>query len=251
VSEPGFVVGGRYANTAGEYEVLALDGGAVRIRYANGFEMSLPAQGLWAAWETVVEQRTGRPAAPAAKKEAVPRASATPRATAARAEAAPRRAAADRITKAKKAATGDAGFHTAAGYLALGCEITASVAGRDYPAFAQRYKIHTGRTLVTPHDGLEIHERPTHKIGAELTVRFPASADALSHFNLGTGAKPVPEGESGEYIVTRAELVERLFKLGFDLGKNIDPAPIRERVPEAQIGNFDRGVGLRRALRRT
>ena len=250
MSEPGFVVGGRYANTAGEYDVLALEGGSVRIRYTNGFEMNLPAQGLWAAWETVVEQRSGRPATPpAARKDAVRREPAALRSAAARGEAAPRRAAAERMPKVKKV-TGDAAFYTAAGYLALGCEITASVAGRDYPAFAQRYKIHTGRTLVTPHEGLDIHERPTHKIGAELSVRFPASADTLRSFDLGAGAKPTADAESGEYTVTRAELVERLFKLGFDLGKNSDPAPVRGRVPEAQISNFDHGVILRRSLRR-
>ncbi|MBI2761757.1 MAG: hypothetical protein HYX51_10075 [Chloroflexi bacterium] len=72
MSEMGFVVGGQYANAAGDYGVLAIDGNLVRIRYANGFEMTLPGQGLWAQWEALVAQRTGRPVAE-------PRSAATPR----------------------------------------------------------------------------------------------------------------------------------------------------------------------------
>src|SRR6266487_2915492 len=64
VSDPGFVVGGRYENTAGVYDVIAIDASSVRIRYANGFEMSLPAQGLWFQYEALVAERTGRPIAP-------------------------------------------------------------------------------------------------------------------------------------------------------------------------------------------
>ncbi|MFN8556629.1 MAG: hypothetical protein U0531_04520 [Dehalococcoidia bacterium] len=139
------------------------------------------------------------------------------------------------------------GFYTAAGYLAAGCTITASVAGRDYAAFAQRYQIHTGHSLITPHDGLDVHERPTHKMGADLSVRFPATADVLSHFDL--GVKPERDVD-GTYVVRKAETVERLLKLGFDLGSNVDPWPVRDRVPEAQRPHFDRGITLRRTARR-
>lgn len=249
MSDPGFVVGARYATAAGEYTVLALSGSTVHIRYDNGFEMSLPAQGLWAQWEAIVRERTSRPNAaprpPAGQGKAAARTATAP----SRSEPAPSRAAAGpRMARAKRAATGDAGFFTTAGYLAAGCEITASVAGRDYPAFAQRYRILTARNLITPHAGLEIHERPTHKIGAELAVRFPATPEALSYFDLGPAATPEPAPEPGQYLVVRADLVERLLKLGFDLGSNTDPRPIREQVPEAQRGAFDRGLSLRRSL---
>lgn len=259
MSDPGFVVGGRYANTAGEYEVVELADGYVVIRYANGFQMRLPAHGLWAQWEALVAERTGRPIAtePPPRTGSSARAAASPRGGATRAETAPRSrasgASAPAIPKAKKAASGDAGFYAGVGFLAMGCEITAAVAGRDYPAFAQRYKIHTGRNLVTPHVGLEIHERPTQKMGAELTLTFPASPNALSHFDL--GAKAESAGEAGMYVIGGTsgvvrELVERLLKLGFDLGPNTDPWPVRERVPEAHRADFDRGLALRRALHR-
>ena len=61
-SDPSFVVGGRYANSAGEYDVLAIENGSVRIRYGNGFEMRLPARGLWAQWQEVLRQRSGETA---------------------------------------------------------------------------------------------------------------------------------------------------------------------------------------------
>lgn len=247
MAEPGFVVGGRYQSAAGEYEVVAVDGSTVRIRYVNGFEMSLPGQGLWAQWEALVQERSGRPAAPAREPaaRAAPRPSSASRSGGARTATASRAAS---TAKAKKA-TGEAGFYTAAGYLALGCDIAVSVSGRDYGAFAQRYKIHTGRSLITPHDGLEIHERPSHKMGAELSLRFPAGVDTLSYFDLGPGAKPERGPKPGQYTVNRNELVERLFKLGFDLGHNSDPGPVRKRVPEAHRIDFDRGVALRRDAR--
>lgn len=246
MSEPGFVVGGRYANTAGEYEVQAIEESAVRIRYATGFEMKLPEQGLWAQWEAVVTERTGRPA-PAERAAATPRSAtaraASGRATATKAEPAPR------IPKPKKGATGDAGFYAAAGYLAMGCEITASVPGRDYAGFAQRYKILTGRGLITPHAGLDVHERPTHRMGAEMAVRFPAGPGLLPYLDFGAGLKPEPDAEPGQVTVGKVEIVERLLRLGFDLGPNTDPLPIREKVPADQQLNFDRGIGLRRARR--
>lgn len=244
MTEPGFVVGGQYANAAGEYTVVALEDGSARVRYGSGIELTLPAGGLWAQWEKIIEERTGRPAAPpaAARKTASHR---PPREPAARASSSKRAPSASKPRKA----TGEAGFYTAAGYLATGCDITASVAGRDYPAFAQRYKILTGRTLIAPHDGLDIHERPTHRIGAELSVRFPASATLLSRFELPDGATAEATDQPGTYAIHRTEFVERLLKLGFDLGRHTDPLTIRERVPEAQQGAFDHGLSLRRGLR--
>lgn len=248
MAETGFVVGGRYANAAGEYEIVTLDGPSARIRYANGFEMSLPAQGLWAQWEALVAERTGRPAAP--PRPATPRSPAVPRtagATSSRPPAtrSPREPA---VPKGKKPRGEDA-FFLGAGYLSTGCEIRASVAGRDYPAFAQRYKIHTGRSLVTPHEGLEVHERPTHRMGADLVVIFPADSNIVSYLDFGPQAKVELADETGMYRVGRPDVIERLFKLGFDLGQNKEPSLIRERVPQDQQINFDRGVSLRRTLR--
>jgi hypothetical protein len=245
VSEPGFVVGGQYENAAGPYTVVALENGSVRLRYASGFEMTLPSQGLWAQWEAIVSERTGRTAQ---RVQAGQKAGATAGTAAPRDGARPSRPRTDRAAKPKKA-TGETGFYTGVGYLATGCEITASVAGRDYPAFAQRYKILTGRTLIAPHAGLEIHERPTHRIGADLSVRFPATAAVLSAFDLGAGAAPEPADEPGWYVVSRTELVERLLKLGFDLGPNNDPRPVREHIPDTHRASFDRGIALRRGGR--
>jgi hypothetical protein len=248
VSEMGFVVGGQYANAAGDFGVLAIDGNMVRIRYANGFEMTLPGQGLWAQWEALVAQRTGRPVAEP-RAPAAPRSTAT-RATAPRREASSRAAGEPSLPRPKKGAGGEAAYYTSIGYIAAGCEITASVAGRDYPAFAQRYRIHTGRSLVTPHTGLDVHERPTHRIGADLSVTFPADVNILSYLDFGKEAKIQPSSTPGQYVVTRADLIERLFRLGFDLGLNNTPAVVREKVPQAHQINFDRGISLRRVLRR-
>ena len=254
MAEPGFVVGGRYANAAGEYEVESIDGSMVRIRYANGFHMTLPAQGLWAQWETLVQQRMAPAAAPprpatADRPEAASRAPATPRPTTTRSTTTTRTSETTTRTPKQKRLTGDAGFYMGAGYLALGCELTASVAGRDYIAFAQRYKILTGRSLGATHAGLDLHERPTHKMGAELSVQFPANADVFTAFEFGPGVQPQPAADPGRYTVAGTELVERLLRLGFDLGPNTDPAPIRGRVPEAHRPTFDRGISLRRSVR--
>lgn len=227
-TEPGFVVGERYASRAGVYEVLAITGRMVRIRYEQGLEMTLPAQGLWAQWRALQSART---------------VSAAPRPTTAPSG---RRGAARSVKD--RARRGEASFYLTAGYLAAGCEITAVVAGRDYAAFAQRYKILTGRNLVSPHPGLTVHERPTHRMGAELTVRFPADAAALAELDLGEGVVIAPIGPPGWYGVKQTEIVERLLRLGFDLGQVADPAPIRERVPTEHRPAFDRGVALRRRL---
>ena len=232
VSEAGFVVGGRYANAAGEYEVLTVDGGTVRVRYTRGIEMALPAQGLWAQWEALVAERTGQPAP--ASRPAAPKAEKSSGASR------------PSSTKSKeKKATGEAGLHTALGYLAAGCEVTAAVPGRDYMAFAQRYQILTGRNLVTPHAGLDVHERPTHRLGAELSVEFPATAAVLASFTFGSGVKAEPLETSGRYRIKHAKFVEELLRLGFDLGPNTDPWAMREHIPEPYRADFDRGLRLR------
>jgi hypothetical protein len=43
--------------------------------------------------------------------------------------------------------------------------------------------------------------------------------------------------------------VERLFRLGFDLGPNTNPLVIRQKVEPDQLGHFDRGMSLRRTVR--
>jgi hypothetical protein len=252
VTEPGFVVGGSYANAAGEYTVLALEGGMVRIRYAGGVEMSLPAQGLWAQWEALVRERAARAAPPsrAGPVAAVVGPPHTGHGGAGARTAARHRSAGAAVPTRGRKATGEAGFHIAAGMLATGCEVLASVAGRDYPAFAQRYRILTGRTLITPHAGLEIHERPTRRLGAELSVRFSARTDPGALFDLGAECAPTLTDQPHGYVIRCPALVERLLKLGFDLGPNSDPAPIRANVPPAHVVDFDRGVALGRALRR-
>jgi hypothetical protein len=243
-------VGGQYENAAGRYDVLGIDGGTVRIRYANGFEMNLPERGLWAQWEQLIAERTGRPLvapkpatvakAPTARPAPGTRSS-TSRASTPREPALP---------KPKKGASGEAAFYTSVGYVAAGCEIVVSVAGRDYPAFAQRYKILTGRNLVTPHEGLDVHERPTHRMGADLSLLFPADANTRSYLDFGKDAPIEPADEPGQYRVTRTDTIERLLRLGFDLGTNNTPAAIRANLPEVQQINFDRGISLRRMLRR-
>jgi len=75
-TEPGFVVGGRYASRAGVYEVLAIAGGMVRIRYEQGLEMTLPAQGLWAQWQALQAARDVKP--PTSRPGAAPRTPAMP-----------------------------------------------------------------------------------------------------------------------------------------------------------------------------
>ncbi|MER3420325.1 MAG: hypothetical protein C4290_07300 [Chloroflexota bacterium] len=234
-TEPGFVVGERYASRAGVYEVLAVIGGKVHIRYEQGLEMTLPAQGLWAQWQAL---RAARDTAPS-----------PPRPTA------PSHAVSSGQKGSVHAAKGkvrrsEASFYLSVGYLAAGCEITAVVAGRDYAAFAQRYNILTGRNLVTPRPGLTVHERPTYRMGAELTVRFPADAATLAELDLGEGVTIEPMGPAGWYGAKQTELVERLLRLGFDLGRVVDPAPIRGRVPAEHRPAFDRGVSLRRHMAR-
>ncbi len=245
MSEPGFVVGGRYANAAGDYDVLAIEDGKVRIRYARGLELTLPAGGLWSQWEQLVAERTGRPLTPAkaatAPRPATSRPSA-PRSTGTARTAAPR--------LPKKAPSGEAGFFFAAGYLAAGCDLTASVAGRDYLAFAQRYQILTGRGLSTPHAGLDVHERPTHKSGADLAVTFPATEGIRPLLILGKDTPLQPAPQPGFYAVNKTEAVERLLKLGFDLGRNDNPATVRSHIPAGHHDDFDRGVALRNQLRR-
>jgi hypothetical protein len=245
------VVGGRYRNAAGEYEVLALAEGKARIRYANGLEMTLPAGGLWAQWEALIAEAAPRPAPaarPAATRAAPSRATSTGTGTTTRT---PARAVEPKAARGKKA-TGEAGFYVAAGYLAGGCEIVASVPGRNYVSFAQRYQIATGRGLSTPHPGLDVHERPTHSSTWECSVRFPATPSVLAQFDFGAKVK-VEATDGGWYRASGGremnELVERLFRLGFDLGPNTNPLVIRQKVEPDQLGHFDRGMSLRRTVR--
>lgn len=249
MSEPGFVVGGTYENAAGAYGVLSIDGNMVRVRYGSGFEMTLPAQGLWAQWEAIVRERTGRTEEPraatsttTAARTRTERAPAAPRTTSATTTKTPK------APKMKKASSPEAMWMFTAGYLAAGCDINASVAGRDYVSFAQRYQLWTGRSLVTPRPGLDVHERPGYSMSAELSVRFKADAHALSLLDFGKDVKP-QRTESGRYEVRSRDVVERLLRFGFDLGPNNDPAPLREKTSGALRDEFDRGVTVRRMVR--
>lgn len=250
MSEPGFVVGGTYGNAAGDYVVLAIEGGMVRVRYTRGFEMSLPANGLWEQWEQLVAERTGRPLNPRSTRVATAGDGAAPkRAPAERKESSSTRSRSS-AAKATLKLSGDAAFYACAGYLSAGCELEASVAGRDYIQFAQKYKTWTGRNLITPHDGLEVHERPTHRMGAELSVRFPADSYTLRNLDFGKGVSAAAADDApGYYRVQSNDLVERLLRSGFDLGPNNASLEVREKTPPEHHGNFDSGISVRRALK--
>ena len=211
-NEPRFLVGGRYRNRIGEYEVLDIVGNQLRVVYDDGTEATLAADFQSRIMSNIaLETATFEP-----------------------------------YPGAGAAARNRRYFQTV-GFLATRITMMeAIVPPRAQAGFVQTYREITGNPPQVGAVGYYVHQPQVDKWGNELRITFDASGLELQGLDFGPGASPVDNpGLIGvSWRINNNSLWWRLLRLGFKMGNQQVLADIRDRIPHAYKGDFDNGTAM-------
>jgi hypothetical protein len=204
-----FLVGGRYANRRGEYEVLSISGDKLVIRYDDGVtqEVSISTQAR-------IYQNMALEAAAI---------SPYPDTQAARTQA----------------------FYESVGFLAMrSTMLEAIVPPHSLDGFVRDYMNVKGVAPKSGQSGFYVHDPSADKWGCELRITFAAAENETGGLDFGPGVDIVfnPANENS-WRINNNGLWWRLLKLGFEMGKAAQNVGIVRSLIHFQLrGYFDAGV---------
>jgi hypothetical protein len=205
-----FIVGGRYQNRRGEYEVLDIRGRTLRVRYDDGEEADLDAEmQARIAQNMQLEARSVEPYAGGTSQSRNRR------------------------------------FFRSLGFLAIRASmLEAIVHPKAQEGFVQNYRIITGRRPAIGEDGYYVHVPSADKWGNELRVTFTATSQELDGLDFGPDVNVVsnPSSPGMSWRINNNGFWWRLLKLGFKMGSNQMVAEIRAHIPPQYRTDFDEGV---------
>jgi hypothetical protein len=205
-TESFFVIGGRYRNRVGTYEVLDLRPDEMRIRYDDRQEQIVRGLGLQERIVRNVE------------------------------------AEAETISPYGINDQRNRSLFRTVGFLTRRVRIEAIVPATARHGFEEHYQRVKG---VQPTPGVDmyyLHVDPNvDKWGSELRVSFRASREELSGLNLGVGVEVVEGHGSDERRINNNGFVWWLFRIGFALGEKQDMVIIRQRIPASYQADFENG----------
>lgn len=204
-----FLVGGRYRNRNGEYEILEINNLSLRVQYDDGDEAVLDAVIQARIFKNMaLENRRLEPYSGS-----------------------------DSQSKNER-------FFRSLGYLASRATmLEAIVHPKAQDGFVATYFGITGQLPSNGQVGYYVHVPSTDKWGNELRVTFTATNEEKSELDLGPGVNIVVNpGHRGSWRINKNSFWWSLLKLGFKMGSQQSLDKIAAKVPRPHKGDFDTGV---------
>lgn len=202
-----FVIGRRYTNRIGTYEVLDLGPEGMVVRYDDGREDTIA--NLRIQERIVRNVRLGAAGVAAYPLEDMR----------------------------------NAGYFWALGFLAGRGRFEAMVPKRAQRGFEKRYEGVKGSRPVPGEDMYYLHPDPaTDKWGSELRISFDAPPDEMDRMDFASDVDVVEGAALNEHRINNNRFVWRLFQAGFSLGADQDAQAIRTSVPTEFREDFDEGL---------
>lgn len=204
-----FIVGGRYANRRGEYEVLQIKGNTMRVRYDDNTEQELTID---------IQARI---------------------ATNMTLEAA-------QLAPYKSSEARNQQFFFSLGFLAAhATNLEAFVPEHALGGFISSYALVKGRKPMTNQRGLYVHEPKVSKWGCELRVTFGATKEELDLLDFGPSVniRDDPLNPDVSWRINNNGFWWRLLKFGFEMGNQQNKNVIEASIPNKYREHFRKGEG--------
>ena len=205
-----FLIGGRYRNRNGEYDVLEIAGPSMKVRYDDGSEAIL---------NTAVQARIMQNMAVEARLTAP--------------------------YSGRDSNSRNRTFFRSIGFLAKRATmLEAIVHPRAQEGFVETYRNIVGRPPRAGQEGYYVHAPSADKWGNELRVTFEASDEELNQLDLGPGVEVVtnPSAPGLSWRINRNAFWWKLQTIGFRMGGYQDIQAIRTRIPPQYLSDFDEAI---------
>ncbi|TET41605.1 MAG: hypothetical protein E3J60_04185 [Dehalococcoidia bacterium] len=208
-NEPIFVVGRRYSNRLGEYEVLEIQVDKMRIRYDNGAEQQVSVQ---------IQARIATNMA--------------------------RQASALSPYSATFQHRNDVFFFTLGFLTSRVTILEAFVPPQSVHGFSADYHNIKGSNPSQGQKGLVLHPQGSNKWGSELRTTFRATFDELTHLDFGPDINVLddPLNPGINVRINNNSFWWKLLGFGFEMGAAQDLDNIRSHIPIKYRNQFDNGL---------
>lgn len=202
-----FVIGRRYTNRMGTYEVLDIGPEGMLIRYDDGKEQSIS--------DLTVQERIVRNV----KLEA------------------------EDITPYALQDARNAPYFRSLGFLAGRARFEAIVPQRAQEGFEEQYERVKGKRPLPGLNMYYVHSDPrTDKWGCELRISFEAEPEDMTGVDFGPEVNVVGGVTPNEHRINNNRFVWRLFEAEFSLGADQDVEAILTRIPAEYREDFNEGL---------
>jgi len=205
----GFLVGGRYRNRKGEYEVLEITGRTLRVLYDDGKDDNLDAE-VQARISKNMEREV-QSVEPYSGTNSQPK---------------------------------NQRFFRSLGFLvSRSTMLEAIVHPRAQAGFVETYRTITGQRPATGQEGYYVHVPSTDKWGNELRVTFTATDAELTALDFGSDINVrVNPGTAGSWRINNNRFWWFLLRMGFNMGGRQSQNVILPNVPLQYRGEFNSGI---------
>lgn len=202
-----FIVGGRYANRRGEYEVLQIKGNTMKVLYDDNTEQELTID-IQAKIATNMALEAAQ------------------------------------LAPYKSSEARNQQFFFSLGFLAAqATNLDAFVPEHALSGFISNYALVKGRKPMTNQRGLYRHKPGVSKWGCELRVTFLATSAEVDVLDFGPDVNIVddPFKPGVSWRINNNSLWWRLLKFGFEMGDQQDKNAIEARIPNKYRAHFRQG----------
>lgn len=207
-----FIVGARYANRRGEYEVLQIKGKAMRVRYDDNTEQELNMD---------IQARIATNMALEAAQ----------------------------LAPYKSSEARNQQFFYSLGFLAVRVKkLEAIVPPHALNGFISNHILAKGRKPEDSQDGLYVHEPEVSKWGCELRVTFQATPEEKDALDFGPDVDVVddPSKPGISWRINNNGFWWRLLNFGFEMGSYQNASAIEARIPSKYREHFRQGYATAR-----
>jgi len=202
-----FLVGGRYANRRGEYEVLSIDGDRMLIRYDNGTSQEVSVSTQARISQNMALEATLVSPYPASQEAR------------------------------------NQQFYESVGFLAVRATmLEAIVPPHSLDGFVRDYANVKGVAPRSGQTGFYVHNPLADKWGCELRITFAATENENADLDFGPGVNIVIDPANGNsWRINNNGFWWTLLRFGFEMGTSQNVGVIRSLIPLQYRNPFDAG----------